>query len=138
LLQALKPQGQKLCLNKKNIKGETPLLIASKFEKLENIKCLIQYGMNLNHEAENLPGLDSTSCNNDKLKIIENSRDISHKVSVIHFVCNDFIIRIIASVKYFIEAIERIQVTRLLGVVTQFKSTAFGCFRLQSNCFLLL
>ena len=78
----MKPRRQ-VCLNVKNLRGETPLLIAAKSEKLENIKCFIQLGANLNHEPDVPPHLDTIGYH-DKLKILENSRDISHKVCFIY------------------------------------------------------
>ncbi|KAB7500993.1 85/calcium-independent phospholipase A2 [Armadillidium nasatum] len=77
LIQALKPRRHP-CLNLKNKTGETPLLLAAKAGKLDNVKSLILFGANLNHEEEVPPNFDTTYYH-DKLKVLELSKDISHK-----------------------------------------------------------
>lgn len=94
VLQAFKnnQKDNPLIINKKNNKGETPLLISAQQSKLENIKMLLSLGANVNHKEE-VPALEKMSNYFDKIKIIENSKEISHKDlhkggSLLHWVKN--------------------------------------------------
>ncbi|XP_076066780.1 85/88 kDa calcium-independent phospholipase A2-like isoform X2 [Oratosquilla oratoria] len=77
IIQALKPKGHP-CLNMCNKAGETPLLLAALGNKLENIRVLLMFGANINHQEEVLNEEDNQEYWN-KLKIVETTKDISHK-----------------------------------------------------------
>lgn len=55
-------------------------MLAAKAGKLDNVKTLIVLGANVNHEEKIPPNFD-TEFYQEKLKILELSKDISHKVN---------------------------------------------------------
>ncbi|CAL4144561.1 unnamed protein product, partial [Meganyctiphanes norvegica] len=94
ILQAFKnkQKDNPTVINKKNNDGETPLFISAKHGKLENIKMLLSMGANVNHKEE-VPDLQKIPDYYDKIKVIENSKEISHKDlkkggSLLHWVKN--------------------------------------------------
>ncbi|XP_069951966.1 85/88 kDa calcium-independent phospholipase A2 isoform X3 [Cherax quadricarinatus] len=89
VIQALKVKHHPV-LNKKNHAQETPLLIAAQYSKLENIKCLIQLGTNINHREEVLNSVDNHSYweKVDKLVLSKeiSSKDLHKGGSLLHWV----------------------------------------------------